>query len=82
MKIFAFCDIAFEPIKIQTCSAPQNNRLNLSFVKYIKVAGKKWLEMVIKRTFVSDNNYETPSSTPISRRTRVSTYADFNLWTC
>ena len=33
MGIFAFCVIAFEPIKIQTCSAPQNDRLNLSFVK-------------------------------------------------
>ena len=33
MKIFAFCVITFELIKIQTCLAPQNDRLNLSFVK-------------------------------------------------
>ena len=52
MEIFTFCVIAFEPIKIQTCLAPQNNCLNLSFVKDIKVVGKTWLEMVIKWTFV------------------------------
>ena len=38
--MFAFCVITFKPIKIQTCSAPQNDRLNLSFVKYIHVVGK------------------------------------------
>ena len=32
---FAFYVITFEPIEVQTCSAPQNDRLNLSFVKYI-----------------------------------------------
>ena len=37
MEIFAFCVITFEPIKSQTCSAPQNGRVNLSFVKNIKV---------------------------------------------
>ena len=64
MEIFAFIVIAFEPIKIQTCSPPQNNHLNLSFVKDIKVVGtRKWLEMVIKRTFVSEHNFETPFST-------------------
>ena len=42
MEIFAFCVITFEPIKVKTCSAPQNDRLNLSFVK-------NWLEMVVKR---------------------------------
>ena len=41
MEIFAVCVITFEPIKIQTCSSPQNDRLNLSFVKDIKVIGKK-----------------------------------------
>ena len=34
---FAFCVITFEPIKVQTCSAPQNDCLNLSFVKDIVV---------------------------------------------
>ena len=31
--------ITFEPIKIQTHSAPQNDRVNLSFVKGINVDG-------------------------------------------
>ena len=38
---FAFCVITFEPIEVQTCSAPQNDRLNLVFVKDIKVVVKK-----------------------------------------
>ena len=38
---FAFCVITFEPIEIQTRSAPQNDRLNLSFVKdFLKVGTK------------------------------------------
>ena len=41
MEIFAVCVITLEPIKIQTCSSPQNDRLNLSFAKDIKVIGKK-----------------------------------------
>ena len=41
MEIFLFCVITFEQFKIQTCSAPQNDHMNLSFVKDIKVAGKK-----------------------------------------
>jgi hypothetical protein len=41
MEIFAVCVITFEPIRIQTFSSPQNDRLNLSFVKDIKVSGKK-----------------------------------------
>ena len=36
----AFCVITFEQIKIQTHSAPQNDRLNFSFVKDIHVDGK------------------------------------------
>ena len=31
-NIFAFCVITFEPIEVQTRSAPQNDSLNLSFV--------------------------------------------------
>ena len=41
MEIFAFCVIIHEPIKIQTCSAPQNDRLNFSFVKDTYVDGEK-----------------------------------------
>ena len=48
-RAFALCVITFEPIKIQTHSAPQNDRLNFSFVKDVYVDGKKWLEMVEKR---------------------------------
>ena len=33
MEKIAFCAITFDPIKIQTHSAPQNDRLNFSFVK-------------------------------------------------
>ena len=36
-----FCVIPFEPIKFLTCSAPQNDRLNFSFVKDIHVVGEK-----------------------------------------
>ena len=32
---FAFCVITFQPIEVQTCSAPQNDRQNLVFVKDI-----------------------------------------------
>ena len=34
MEKIAFCVITFEQIKIQTHSAPQNDRLNFSFVKF------------------------------------------------
>ena len=51
MEMFAFCVINFEPIKIQTCSVPQNDHLNLSFVKDIHVVGKTRPEMVVKRPF-------------------------------
>ena len=33
MEILAFYAIAIMPIKVQTCSASQNDRLNLRFVK-------------------------------------------------
>ena len=38
---FAFCVITCEPIEVQTCSAPQNDRQNLVFVKDIKVVVEK-----------------------------------------
>ena len=43
--------ITFEPIKIQTCLAPQNDRQNLSFVKDIHVVAKQLPEVVLKRPF-------------------------------
>ena len=41
--------IAFDPIEIQTCDAPQNDRLNHSFLKKL---AKKWPEMVLKWSFL------------------------------
>ena len=41
METFAFCVITFEPIEVQTCSAPQNDHLNLSFVKNEHTYGEK-----------------------------------------
>ena len=38
---FAFCVITYEPIEVQTFSAPQNDRQNLGFMKDIKVVVKK-----------------------------------------
>ena len=39
MEKIAFCVITFEQIKMQTDSAPQNDRLNFSFVKDNHVDG-------------------------------------------
>ena len=41
MKIFTFAIITFEPIKIQTCLAIQNDLVNLSFVKDSHVIAEK-----------------------------------------
>ena len=41
MEICAFCVITFEPIEIQNHEAPQNDRLNLSFVKDEHTNGEK-----------------------------------------
>ena len=41
MEKNAFCVINFEPIEVQTHSAPQNHRLNLSYVKDINIDGGK-----------------------------------------
>ena len=38
---FAFCVITYEPIEVQTFSAPQNDRQNLVFVKDIIVVVQK-----------------------------------------
>jgi hypothetical protein len=39
LSIFAFCVPTFEPIEVQTCSAPQNDCLNLNSVKDTYVDG-------------------------------------------
>ena len=41
MEKIAFCAITFDPIKIQTHSAPQNNCLNFSFVEDFHVVSEK-----------------------------------------
>ena len=63
--------ITFEPIKIQTCSSPQNDRLNLSFVKDIKVIGKKPTRYghkmdfcQLQRSFMSRKFDAPPSRSP------------------
>ena len=43
--------VAFDPIKIMTCWAPQNDCQNLSFVKATNVVDKKWLEILVKWPF-------------------------------
>ena len=64
---FAFCVITFEPIMIQTCSAPQNDRLNFSFVKYTYVDGKKLARNGRKMAL-----YYSASFTPHYRRVLIS----------
>ena len=44
-EIFAFFVINFEPIKVQTRSAPQSDHLNFSFVKAFHVVGGKIARM-------------------------------------
>ena len=41
LGVFAFCVITVVPIMIQTCSAPQNHRLNLSLLKDFHIVGTK-----------------------------------------
>ena len=41
MEKYASCVIILWPVKIQTCSAPQNDRLNLLFMEDIHVDGEK-----------------------------------------
>jgi hypothetical protein len=48
MESLAFYVIAIEPIKLQTHSVSQNDRLNLSFVKDTYDNAKKRLERVVK----------------------------------
>ena len=64
-KLFTFCALTFEPIEVQNRSAPQNDRLNLSFVKDFHLVGEKWQEIVGKRPFISSKFWATVSSTYI-----------------
>ena len=44
--VFVFFVITFVPIKIQTCSAPQNDCRNLSFVKDVYIVGDELAELL------------------------------------
>ena len=39
---YSYYVVAFDPIKILTHKGPQNDGLNLSFVKDVNVVAKKW----------------------------------------
>ena len=72
MEILVLCVITFESIKIQTRSAPQNDLLNLSFVKDKHVVGKKMARYGLKMTiyqllfFGSSPNLHTHLSTAVA----------------
>ena len=51
MEILAFYAIAIEPIEIQKCSAPQNDRLDLSFFKDIYLYADK-LTSISRKTAI------------------------------
>ena len=61
-EIFSFC---FEPMKILTCSAPQNDPLNFSFVKDVHVVGEKMAQKgrktAIYQSHILRNNLYTYS---------------------
>ena len=61
MEFWAFFDISDKPIKIQTLSTPQNDRLDLLFMKDVYVGAKKWPEMVLKKSFMSSEFCATVS---------------------
>ena len=67
LEIFEFCVITFDSIKIETHLAPQNDRLNLSFVKDEIQVAKKWPEMVQRAIylvrFISDQSLLIPINT-------------------
>ena len=48
MEFWAFFDISDKPIKIQTLSAPQNDRLNLLFMKDMYVRAQKMVKNGLK----------------------------------
>ena len=59
---FFFCisGITFEPNKIQTCSAPQNESLNLSFVKDINVVSNKLARNCRKTAIQASRKFNAP----------------------
>ena len=71
-KIFTFCAITFEPIEVQTRSSPQNDRLNLYFVKDTYVDGKK-----LARNGRKMASYHSASFPPHYRRTLLTALSFF-----
>ena len=59
MEIFAFCVITLKQIRIYTCYASQYDCLNHSFVKDEHTYSKKWPEIVVERSFMSNFHFET-----------------------
>ena len=55
--VFTFCFITFKPIKIQAHLAPQNDRLNLSFVKDENTVGAKMARNGPKRPFILSDSF-------------------------
>ena len=72
---FAFCVITYEPIEVQTFSAPQNDRQNLVFVKDIKVVVEK---MTRNRRKMA--TYHFASFPPHYRRVLLSRLLVYSLW--
>ena len=56
-KISQYYVLALDPIMISTYKAPQNDRLDLSFVKDKHTNGKKWPEMVVTRSFKKGHSF-------------------------
>ena len=61
-EIFVFCFITFDPITIQTCYAPQNDRLNHSFVKDINVVNSKMARNGCKTAIQGSRKFDATSS--------------------
>ena len=60
LRFAAFEAITFEPIKIQTHLASQNDRLSLSFVKNEDThSKKKWPETILQQLFKSNIHFRS-----------------------
>ena len=60
MEFWAFFDISDKPIKIPTLSAPQNDSLNLLFMKDVYVGAKKMARNCLKITDRNSVDTEHP----------------------
>ena len=78
MEIFAVCVKTFEPIKIRTCSSPQNDRLNLSFVKDINVVGNKMARNGRKTAIWASRKFDAPPSSTTASTGIIARYNSIN----